>query len=51
MSSLSKSYKIGKREIVSFYENLLKNGVIKKNGSAYSRLIYLKTKYLKDKLD
>ena len=39
-----KEHKASIRMIVSFYKSLLKKGIIKEDGSAYSRMIELKTK-------
>lgn len=33
---------MGKRRIIEFYEGLLRKGAIKKDGSAYERLLVLK---------
>jgi len=51
MNYLHKSKKFGKRGLVSFYQNLLKKGIIKKNGSAHNRLVELKMIYNKERLD
>ena len=39
-----KEHKASMRMIVSFYKSLLKKGIIQEGGSAYSRMMELKSK-------